>query len=90
LRFANVGFNAEFAAHPVDQDIELKLADATDDGLAGFVIGMDTEGRVFLSQLGEGDLHLFHIGFGLRLHRFFQAPAPGRQVFPERRVDSDR
>jgi hypothetical protein len=72
LRFANVGFNAEFAAHTVNEDIELKLADATDDGLAGFVIGMNAEGRVFLSQLGEGDFHLFHIGFRLRLHRFFK------------------
>jgi hypothetical protein len=50
LRFANVGLNAEFTAHTVNEDIELKLADATDDGLASFVIGMNTEGRVFLSQ----------------------------------------
>src|SRR5574344_1009539 len=54
LRFADIGFNAEFTAHTVDEDIELKLADTTNDGLASFIIGMDTEGRVFLSQLGEG------------------------------------
>src|SRR5690606_5474396 len=38
LGFADVGFDAEFTTHPVDQHFEVQFAHAGDDGLAGFFV----------------------------------------------------
>ena len=67
LRLADVGLDLELAAHPVDQDVQVQLAHAADDGLAGFVVLVDLEGRVFLSQLldGQGQFLLVTLGLGL-------------------------
>ncbi len=45
----------------------MQFAHARDDGLAGFLVGAHTEGRVFLCQAAQGDAHLFLVGLGLRL-----------------------
>jgi hypothetical protein len=39
LRLADVGFDAELALHAVDDDFQVQLAHARDDGLATFFVG---------------------------------------------------
>ena len=67
LRRADVGFDAEFALHAVDEDLEVQLAHARDDRLARFLVGVDAERRVFLREAIERDAHLLLVGLGLRL-----------------------
>ena len=55
LRLADVGLDLELAAHPVDQDVEVELAHAADDGLAGLRVEPDPEGRVLLGELPDSD-----------------------------------
>ena len=47
---AGGGVNLELAAEPLDQNLEVELAHAGDDGLAGFVVSPDLEGRVFVGK----------------------------------------
>ena len=61
--------DVELAHHAVDDDFEVQLAHAGDDGLAGFGIGVNLERGIFLGQLAERDAHLFLVGLGLRLDR---------------------
>ena len=49
LRLADVGFHAELALHAVDDDFQVQLAHAGDDGLAGFLVGAHAERRIFLA-----------------------------------------
>ena len=44
----HVGLDAKLAQHPVDQDVEVQLAHARDDGLPGILIGADAECGIFL------------------------------------------
>ncbi len=67
LRRADIGFDLEFAEHAVDDDVEMQFAHAGDQGLSGFLVGIGPEGRVFFSQLGEGNHHLVLAGLGFRL-----------------------
>jgi hypothetical protein len=69
LRRADVGFDLELATHAVDEDVEVELAHALDDGLAGFVVGRNAERRIFGRETVERDAHLLLVGLGLRLHR---------------------
>ena len=71
LRGADIGLDLELAPHAVDDDLEMELAHALDDGLAGFLIGADAEGRILLRQAIERDAHLFLVGLRLRLDRDF-------------------
>ncbi len=57
----------ELARQAVDDDLQVQLAHAGDDGLARLLIGISLEGRVLLRQLGEGDTHFFLAGFRLGL-----------------------
>ena len=50
LRTANIRVYAEFPPEPVHQDLQVKLPHPADDGLAGFVVGMDPEGRVLIGE----------------------------------------
>ena len=68
LRLANVGFNAEFALHAVDNDFKVQLTHAGNQGLTGFFVGLDAERRIFLRQTLQGNAHLFLIRLGLGLH----------------------
>src|SRR5690606_31712041 len=65
LRLADVGFHTELTTHAVDQNFQVELAHAGDNGLAGFFVGGHTEGRIFLSQTGQCHTHLFLVGLGL-------------------------
>src|SRR6478735_7776487 len=51
LRLADVGLDPELAAHAVHQDVQVELAHAGDDGLAGLVVLADLERRVLLGEL---------------------------------------
>ena len=69
LRLADVRFDLVLALHAVDEDLEVKLAHAADDGLAGIDIGLTLEGWIFLRQPRQRDAHLLLIALGLRLNR---------------------
>ena len=68
LRGADIGFNLELPQHAVHQDFQVELAHAGDHGLAGFLIGGDSEGGVFLGQGGQRFGELLHVALGLGLH----------------------
>ncbi|MNY69160.1 hypothetical protein D3C86_2070560 [compost metagenome] len=67
LRLAHGGFDSELALHAVNQDFQVQLAHAGDDGLAGFLVGPHSEGRILLRQPAQRDAHLFLVGLGLGL-----------------------
>ena len=67
LRLADGGVDAELAQHAVDQHLEVQLAHAGDDGLAGLLVGADPERRVLLGQRVERLAQLVLVGLGLRL-----------------------
>ena len=67
LRLADGGVDLELAEHAVDDHLEVQLAHAGDDGLAGVLVGADLEGRVLLGQAEEGLAHLVLVDLGLRL-----------------------
>src|SRR4051812_31391050 len=67
LRLADVGLDVELAAHAVDEDLQVELAHAGDDRLAGLLVEADLEGRVLLGQLLDGRAQLLLVALGLRL-----------------------
>src|SRR5581483_11522984 len=69
LRLANIGFDAEFPLHPIDDDFQVQFAHAGDDRLAGFMIGRNIERRIFLGQTTQRHAQLVLIGARLRLNR---------------------
>src|SRR5947209_4359842 len=68
LGFSDVGLDAELALHAVDDDLQVQLAHAGDDGLAGLLVGRDVEGRVFLRETRQSSSELVLVGARLRLH----------------------
>ena len=68
LRLTNIGFDLVLTHHAVDDDFQMQLAHAADDGLAGVRIGMHLKGGIFLRQLGQRHAHLLLIRLGLRFH----------------------
>ena len=69
---SDVDFDTEFTSHTVNDDIELKLTDTTDNGLTSFSVGMSFEGWIFFRQFLNGDIHLLQITLGLWLNGLFQ------------------
>ncbi len=67
LRFADVGPHFELAEEAIDFDLEVKLAHAGNDGLAGFLVGSNQESRIFFVEPVErlGQLLLVGLGLGL-------------------------
>ena len=68
LGLTNVSVNLELAEQTVDDDLEVQLAHAGDDGLAGLVVGGHRKGRVLLGELGQSQRHLVLLGLGLGLN----------------------
>ena len=56
LRLAGACQHAVLALHPVDDDLEVKLAHAADQGLAGVGVFLDVERGVFLDHLAEREV----------------------------------
>ena len=67
LRFAHIGFHFVFAHHAVNDDFQMQLAHAADDGLPGIRISRNLEGGIFLRQTGQRDSHLFLVTLRLWL-----------------------
>ena len=69
LRLADARLDVELALQPVDDDLEVQLAHAGDDHLAGLLVGLDAEGRILGHQLLQAHAELLLVGFGFRLDR---------------------
>lgn len=67
LGLTNVSVNLELTEQTVNDDLEVQLAHAGDDGLAGLVVGRHREGRVLLGELSQSQGHLVLLGLGLGL-----------------------
>ena len=68
LGLADVRLDLELPAHAVDHHLEVKLAHAGDDRLAGLLVGVDAEGRVLFGEPLDRDAQLLLVGLGLGLH----------------------
>ena len=90
LRLAHVGLHVELAHHAVDDDLQVELAHAADDGLRRCPDRCDPEGRIFLRQLAQRDAHLFLVALGLGLDRNRESPAPGTRSTPAGSAGSRR
>ena len=69
LRLADVRLDVELAHHPVDEHLEVQLAHAADDRLAGLVVGVDAERRVLVGERAERLAQLVLVVLGLGLDR---------------------
>ena len=71
LGLAGLGLDLELALEAVDDDFEVKLTHAGDEGLARLGVGGDAEGRIFLSEAlqADGETLLVTLGVGLDGHR---------------------
>src|SRR5215217_2012461 len=67
LGLAHVGFDLELAAHAVHQDVQVELAHAGDDGLAGVFVEGHLEGGVLSGELLDGRGELLLVTLGVRL-----------------------
>ena len=85
LRLARVRVDLELAQHAVANDLEVQLAHAGDDRLAGVFVGEDLEGRIFFGQPLQRDRHLFLVLLRLRLDRHRD-----NRVREGRRLEQDR
>ena len=69
LRLADGGLDGVLALHAVDEHLEVQLAHAGDDRLAGLLVGADAERRVLVGQGLERLAELLLVGLRLRLDR---------------------
>ena len=69
LRLADVRFDVELALHAVDDDFEVQLAHAGENGLSGLGVGGNLQRRIFVDQLVDRNAQLLLVGLGLRLDR---------------------
>src|ERR1700675_4424595 len=64
LRAADIGLHVVFAQHAVDDNFEVKLAHAGDQGLAGIGLGGNAERGIFLREALQGDAQFVLVGLG--------------------------
>src|SRR5690606_27732224 len=67
LRLADVRLDVELAAHAVHEHVDVELAHALDDRLAGLLVQLDLEGGVLLGELLDRDAELLLVALGLGL-----------------------
>ncbi len=65
LRATHVGLHVELPQHPVDDDLQMQLAHAGDDRLAGLGVVTGAERGVLLAQAQEGLHHAVLVVLGL-------------------------
>ena len=66
LWLADRRLDVELPLQAVDDDLEVQLAHASDDDLAGLRIRLHPERRILGHQLAEAHAELFLVGLGLR------------------------
>src|SRR4051794_26130591 len=86
LRLADGGLDAELALHPVDQDLQVQLAHAGDDRLAGLHVALHREGGVLVGEPLDGDTQLLLVALGLRLDRDLDDRGRERHRLQDHRV----
>ena len=64
LRSAGVGIDLKLAFDAINDDFEVKFTHSGNDGLAGFFVGLDHEGRIFIGEAGEGEGEFLLVGLG--------------------------
>ena len=69
LRLTDVCLNVKLALHAVNDNVEVKLAHAANNGLPGLFIGTDAERWIFCCQLAKRCRHLLLVGLGAGLNR---------------------
>src|SRR5215211_1733343 len=67
LRTANIRVNPELPQEPVDDDLQVQLAHARDDGLPGLLVAAHGEGRVLLGETLERHGEFLLVGLRLGL-----------------------
>ena len=67
LGLAHIGIDVEFAGQAVNDDFQMQYAHAGNQGLVGFLVALDAEGRIFLGQLVQGSGKGVAVGLGLGL-----------------------
>ncbi len=65
-----VYFNLELTFKAVHDDIEMQFTHSRNNRLAGFLVGTNSESRIFFSQFGESNIQFIDIvlGFGFHSH----------------------
>src|SRR3954464_854352 len=89
---ADVRVDVELALEAVDDDLEVQLAHAGDQRLAGLVVGVDAKGRILLAQPLQARAELVLVGLRLRLDRDRDDGIRERHrlELDRRRVDGER
>ena len=67
LRRADGRLDLELTQQTVNDDLQMELAHAGDDRLAGLLVGVGLEGRILFSQTQQAENHLLLTSLGLRL-----------------------
>src|SRR5262249_25412290 len=65
---AHVRVDVELPLEAVDNDLQVELAHAGDEGLAGLLVAADTEGRILLRKALQAGAELVLVGLRLRFH----------------------
>ena len=68
LWLTNIAVNLKLTTETVNNNLKVKLAHTSNDGLASLVISVNLEGWVLFSQLRKADGHLLLLSLGLRLN----------------------
>src|SRR6185437_11568726 len=66
---ADVRVDVELTRQPVDDDLQVELAHARDQGLARLLVSADAEGRILLGETLQAGAQLVLVALGLRLDR---------------------
>ena len=85
-RLAMVALHIELTLEAVEQDVEMKFAHTTDDGLSGLFIHAHRKGRVLIGQAVQGTHQFFFLVLSLRFHSNGDDRFGENDVFKDDRV----
>ncbi|MNT66230.1 hypothetical protein D3C72_2042800 [compost metagenome] len=66
---ANIRLNAKLAFHTINDNVQMQLTHAGNDRLAGLLVRVQPERRIFCRQTLQRDAHFFLIRLGFWLDR---------------------